>query len=90
MVPHDELIMMGVGLIAVAIAWGHRRHLARVRDYPLLLAGFGVLWVGWIATAVEHLLLPDFFNHLEHTAYLIGALLIAIWCWRRPLVREMP
>ncbi|HRX87077.1 MAG TPA: hypothetical protein P5572_18790 [Phycisphaerae bacterium] len=90
MIPHDEFIMMGVGFVAVGIALAHRRHLARIRHVRLLTTGFGVLLLAWIATGAEHLVLPDLLNLVEHVGYLLGAVLVASWCWLRYRSAEEP
>ncbi len=58
-----------------------------VRDHDIeafnfLFAGFCVFTAGWILTVLEGFFYESFLNVLEHMFYAVGAILVAIWCWK--------
>jgi len=81
-------LVLGTGVLLLAVAARARlRELPRVR---LLAASFLALYLGWVTTVLESLLLPDLLNLVEHLANATSALLLAAWCWsgRARAVRE--
>ncbi|MFP4050719.1 MAG: hypothetical protein ACLFVB_03135 [Thermoplasmata archaeon] len=55
------------------------------KDLPhpnLLITAFIMFLLSWIFTNVEGFFFGDIFNLLEHLSQLIGAVLIAVWCWK--------
>ncbi len=82
MVQENEIItlLLGVGTVIFVIA----NH-SRLRELPssnILINGVYVLFAGWILTILEGFFLKQLLNLLEHTCYSIGAVLMAVWCWK--------
>ena len=75
--------MLMIGLTTMAVILAYRSRLARVHRWWLLIAGFSIILLGWIATVLEHFFWPVFGNYLEHICYAVGALAITVWCWTR-------
>ena len=47
-----------------------------------MLAGVGFLCLGSTATIVEHFVLYDVFNSIEHCCYFAQSLMLALWALR--------
>ena len=74
-------VLISALLIAVASLY-FGRELRRLPQWKLLLGGLGCLVVGGAATIVEHFVAYDFFNTLEHGAYLAQSLMLLGWAVR--------
>lgn len=86
--PDNELVMLILGAGVLVFLYRERRHLRRVHSWRLLVCGYCLILAGWCATILEHVTDQDFFNFVEHSAYVAGALLTAAWCWRGLDARE--
>ena len=74
-------VLISALLIAVAsLYFGH--DLRRLPQWKLLLAGLGCLVVGGASTIAEHFVAYDFFNTLEHAAYMAQSLMRLGWALR--------
>jgi fluoride ion exporter CrcB/FEX len=82
--PFDEreLSVLFAALLLAALSAYFQRDLRRIPQWRLLLAGVGFLIAGSTATIVEHFVLYDFFNTLEHFCYLAQSLMLALWALR--------
>ncbi len=82
--PFDEreLMVLASSLMLAAATAYFRRELRRVPGWRIMLAGVLFLIVGGVSTVVEHAVAYDFFNHLEHAAYLAQSLALAFWALR--------
>lgn len=69
----DFLMMLVLGPVTLAVA----RRVAPVTVGPVALC-LGLMFVGYTATIVETVVLPDFFNLVEHAAYAAAGLAF-IW-----------
>jgi hypothetical protein len=56
--------------------------LRRLPGYGTLLTVFYVLLFSWLMTVLEGFFWPDVLNDLEHAGYALGAVLMALWCWK--------
>lgn len=77
-----ELSVLFAAALLVAFSAHFFRDLRRIPEWRYLLAGIGFLCVGSTATIVEHFVLYDVFNTLEHFAYFAQSLMLALWAWR--------
>ena len=82
--PFDEreLTVLISALLITGASLYFGRELRRLPQWKLLLAGLGFLGVGAAATIVEHFVAYDFFNTLEHAAYLAQSSLLLLWALR--------
>jgi hypothetical protein len=71
-------VLISALLIAVASLY-FGRDLRRLPQWKLLLAGLGCLVLGGTATIVEHFYAYEFFNTLEHAAYMAQSLMLLAW-----------
>lgn len=82
--PFDErelTVLISALLITVASLY-FGRDLQRLPQWKLLLAGLACLVVGGTATIVEHFVAYDFFNTVEHAAFLAQSLMLLGWALR--------
>lgn len=77
----NEILVLLLGSIVGLFIGLYRRTLSRLPAAGYLFASYLALWLAWIATNVEHLALPSFFNLLEHVGYAANGLLLIAWCW---------
>ena len=81
MFPENETVMVILGAGVLVFILRTRPRFRHLRSWHLLVLAYCLILVGWCATLVEHVTGSDFFNYLEHTAYVVGALIVALWCW---------
>jgi hypothetical protein len=74
-----ELTVLISALLIGAASLYFGRDLRRLPQWKLLLAGLGCLVLGGTSTIVEHFVAYDFFNTLEHGAYLAQSGLLLVW-----------
>ncbi len=77
----NELFILCLGTFVMIFIGFYRAHFSRLPAAGWLLAAFIALWIAWVATVLEHLALPVFFNLIEHAGYAANAVLLLIWCW---------
>ena len=77
-----ELTVLISALLITVVSLYFGRELRRLPQWKLLLAGLGCLVVAGTATIVEHFAAYDFFNTLEHAAYLTQSLMLLGWALR--------
>lgn len=77
----NEVFVLCLGTVVLFFVGFYRSHLNRLPASGLLLTAFVAIWIGWLATVLEHFMLPIFFNLLEHTAYAANGVLLLLWCW---------
>lgn len=73
----DFLMMLVLGPVTLVVA----RRIAPVTVGPVALC-LGLMFTGYSATIIEGVVLPDFFNLVEHGAYAAGGLAF-IWLLTR-------
>ncbi|HET7542343.1 MAG TPA: hypothetical protein VFK05_20885 [Polyangiaceae bacterium] len=82
-----ELAVLFAALLLAALSGYYHRDLRRIPEWRFLLAGICCLIIGSTATIVEHFVLYDVFNTLEHMGYLAQSLMLALWAVRVRRVR---
>ena len=82
--PFDEreLSVLFAALLLAAGSAHFFRDLRRIPEWRYLLAGIGFLCLGSTATIVEHFVLYDVFNSIEHCCYFAQSLMLALWALR--------
>jgi hypothetical protein len=82
MIQENEVIglLLGIGVLIFILA--NRSRLASLPSARLLLASYYILLAGWALTVLEGFFWGQTLNLLEHVAYAVSAILMAIWCWR--------
>lgn len=76
------MLVLGIGVLAFAVS--RLQSIRRLRHWRLLAASYSFLLIGWAATTLEALFAHESLNFIEHAAYVVGAILAAIWCWLGP------
>ena len=79
--------MLFAALLLAALSAYYHRDVRRIPERRFLLAGIVCLMIGSTATIVEHFMLFDVFNTVEHMSYLAQSLMLALWAWRVRRVR---
>jgi urea transporter len=79
--PESEIVMLIIAIGALIFMIRSRAHLRRLHRWRLLMLTYGVLMTGWCATLLEHAFSSNTWNAIEHVAYVLGAVLFAMWCW---------
>ncbi|HYP97888.1 MAG TPA: hypothetical protein VER96_04385 [Polyangiaceae bacterium] len=82
-----ELAVLFAALLLAALSAYYNRDLRRIPEWRFLLAGILCLIVGSTSTIVEHFVLYDVFNTIEHLSYLAQSLMLALWALRVQRVR---
>lgn len=82
MFEENELIMLILGLCALAVILANLQTFRRIPDFRLLFIAFGFTLLGWFATVLEALMWRETFNYFEHAAYAMSSLVAAAWVWR--------
>lgn len=77
----NEIFVLFVGSAIWFFVGLYRHTLSRLPAFEWLFASYAGLWVAWVATNLEHLMLPRFFNVVEHVGYAINGTLLFAWCW---------
>lgn len=77
----NELFVLCLGTLVLLFVGLNRAAFSRLPAANWLLAAFFAIWVGWIATVLEHVMFPVFFNVVEHLGYAANAVLLLLWCW---------
>lgn len=76
-----EILTFLLASLVLLFAGIYRKDVRQLPGARWLVASYFALWCAWLATNVEHLLFPLFFNAMEHLAYLASSFLLAAWCW---------
>lgn len=78
----NEIIVFVLGSVVLLFVLVYRRIVRQLPKASWLIAAFSAIWLAWLATNLEHVIWPKFFNFIEHLAYLLnGAALFAWCCW---------
>ena len=72
---------MCLGTMVLIFVIFYRTQFGRLPAVTWLFASFLAVWVAWVATILEHLVFPTFFNVLEHLGYAANGILLFVWCW---------
>jgi hypothetical protein len=80
-VEERELVSLLLSTGVLVLAYRNRRSLAYLTSFPLLLASVALLAAGFIATVLEGLFWSAAFNFMEHVAYGVSSVLLALWAW---------
>ncbi len=76
-----ELTSLILALLVLAYALYHFRILSQPR-YSMFFLGLYCVVAGLVATVLESFAIPEVLNIIEHTAFALGAILLAIGCRR--------
>jgi uncharacterized membrane protein len=82
MIQGNEIIMLLLGIGVLIFILGNRPKLKRLPSSSILIAGFIVLFVGWVMTVLEGFYWKELLNLFEHICYAISSVLIAAWSWK--------
>lgn len=82
MVQENEIIMAVLSLGVLTFIYLNDVHLKRVEAFKFLYAGFCAFSAGWVLTVLENFFYESLLNSLEHMSYAVGAILVAVWCWK--------
>ena len=77
----NEILIFILGSIILGFMYRHHRVIKQLAYYKLLIAAFLSIYCAWLATNLEHLLLPALFNYLEHLSYAVNGALLLAWCY---------
>lgn len=77
----NELFVLCLGTLVMIFIGFYRAQFGRLPAAFWLLSAFAALWMAWVATVLEHLFWPVFFNVVEHVGYAANAVLLLLWCW---------
>jgi hypothetical protein len=79
---HDnELFVLSLGTVVLIFIGFYRAQFGRLPAASWLFAAFISIWIAWVATVLEHVAFPVFFNLVEHLGYMANAVLLLSWCW---------
>lgn len=73
-------LLLTVGVLVFLLV--NRARIHRLPSSGLLVASFGVLFVGRLLTVLEGFLYRDLLDLVEHVCYAGSAVLLAVWCRR--------
>ncbi|HSC87457.1 MAG TPA: hypothetical protein VLC09_09320 [Polyangiaceae bacterium] len=76
-----ELTLVASALLLLACSWRFRAELARVPGRRLLMTALAFLALGHVATVAEHFIAPIWLDRIEHFAYGLQSVLLAIWAF---------
>lgn len=82
-----ELAVLFAALLLAVLSGYYHRDLRRIPEWRFLFGGIVCLIIGSTSTIVEHFMLYDFFNTVEHLGYLAQSLMLALWALRARRVR---
>jgi len=80
MIQQNEAILLILGVGVMLFIFENRKELESLTHSKILIAGFTILFVGWVFTVLEGFFLNDLLNFLEHVCYAASSVLIAVWC----------
>lgn len=79
--PENEVFVFLLGTIVLGFILAYRAKLTQLPAFSWLLASYVALWIGWLATVLEHIIYPTLFNLVEHMSYAANGILLFAWCW---------
>jgi len=81
-IAHDEMIMLIIALIVVFQIIVNFKLIRHIPCKTLLLAVFGTFVLSSLCTVLEGVFrtLESGLNFIEHLSYMVGAILLAVWC----------
>ena len=82
MLQENEIIMAVLSLGVLTFIYLNDVRLKRVEAFKFLYAGFCAFSAGWVLTVLETFFFKSVLNFLEHMSYAVGAILVAVWCWK--------
>lgn len=77
----NELFVLCLGTVVLIFIGAYRAQFGRLPAAHWLFTAFFAVWIAWLATVLEHLFFPQFFNVLEHLGYAVNGVLLFVWCW---------
>jgi len=84
----SEVILLLVGAFALTFLFINRETLLPIPHFRLLMLSFLAQLCSWIATNLEALFWPTFFNGVEHFFDALTAIFLLLWCVRACIRRE--
>jgi hypothetical protein len=82
MIQQNEIIMLLLSIGCMIFILVNKQKVSRIPLAKTLIAGFYVLFAGYVFTIFEGLIWEDFLNVLEHICYTASSILVAVWCWK--------
>jgi hypothetical protein len=82
-----EITVLISAVFVCACSIRFRADLQRVPSWQLLNAAMACLVVGGLSTVLEHFAAYTFFNVVEHAAYFLQSVTLALWALRIQRVR---
>ena len=77
----NEVLVLLLSTVVLGFIGLYRKQLLSLPAACWLLASYLAAWFAWLATVVEHVAFPAFFNVLEHLGYMVNGVLLFVWCW---------
>lgn len=77
----NEILVLLLGSVVFGFVIRYQKRLKRLPTYKVLLSAFIAVYIAWLATNLEHLAFPQFFNYLEHIGYFANGMLLLTWCY---------
>ncbi|MCD4744500.1 MAG: hypothetical protein K8R67_18715 [Desulfobacteraceae bacterium] len=82
MIQQNEIVMLLLSIGCVIFILINNQKVKRIPVAKILIAGFYVLFTGYVFTILEGLFWKDFLNVMEHICYAVSSILMAVWCWK--------
>ena len=73
-------LIIGIGVSIFIVV-----NFSRLKSFPaleILIAGFFAFFTGWVFTVLEGLFWGNFLNLMQHISYIVGSVLVSVWCWK--------
>lgn len=80
----DEVLMLIISCALIVEIVATFNYLRRIPHFHLLLSSFGALVLGSLLTVAEGFFWAEVLNVFEHLSLMVGAILLALWCFLAP------
>ncbi len=82
MINGNELAMAVLALGVLVFVIKYFSQLKEIRGWKILLSSYIAFIFACFFTLIEEFYAHDLNNFIEHSCYMIGSILFALWCWR--------
>ena len=76
----NEVVMLILGSGVLYFVLYNYKQIKRIYEWKWLFSAFCFIMAGWFFTVIEGFFLARAFNILEHSSYMISAIILAVWC----------
>ncbi len=84
MVNGNELAMAVLALGVLVFVVKYFSQLKELHSWKILLSSYIAFVFACFFTIIEEFYIHDINNFIEHSCYMAGSILFALWCWRFP------